>query len=60
MSLGYISMWDNERQEPQLTALYFQGAVLFVQGVPPQVHHAGRCCGDSGSTEKEEGDGALD
>lgn len=35
--------------EPRLTTLNFQSAVLLVQRVPPQIHHAGRRRGDSGS-----------
>lgn len=31
-----------------LTALNLQGAVLFIEGVPSQVHHAGCCSGYSG------------
>lgn len=66
--LSYISASENEQQpllsgptsEPQLTALYFQGAVLLVQRVPPQVHHAGRRRGDSGSTEIKEGGRVFD
>lgn len=36
------------------TALNFQGAVLLVQGVPPQVHHAGRGGRDSGTEQTTE------
>ena len=36
--------WNNQQWisvlTEVLTALYLQGAVLLVQGVPPQVHHA--------------------
>ena len=37
----------------KLTALNFQGAVLLVQRVSPQIHHAGRCRRDSESRQNQ-------
>lgn len=35
------------------TAFDFQGAVLFVEGVPPQIHHAS-CCGGYSGKDREQ------
>lgn len=39
----------------KLTTLNFQSAVLFVQRVSPQIHHAGRCRRDSESEGEQKG-----
>lgn len=36
-----------------LTALNLQSAVLFIEGVPSQVHHAGCCSGYSGEKDRK-------
>lgn len=47
--LSAVFLYEAQDTGLKLTTLNFQSAVLFVQRVSPQIHHAGCCCRDSES-----------
>lgn len=58
VELSAVFLYQAQDVRLKLTTLNFQGAVLFVQRVPPQIHHAG-CCRRDSESEQNHKRGAL-